>query len=66
MSESRLEIAQRMVAEAEADLAGQKLIIEALEKRGLPAVGARTLLQLLEKSLHEYRAALALLKMKEA
>ena len=64
-SENRLEIALRLVSEAEADVARQKLIIAELEKRGHPAVGAHALLRSLDKNLHEYREAAALLKMAE-
>jgi hypothetical protein len=61
-----LEIAKRQVTEAEADVARQKLIIAELEKRGHPAVGAHSLLRLLEKNLHENREVVAQLKMSEA
>ena len=65
MSENRLETAKQQVTDAEADVARQKVIIAELEKRGHPAVGAHSLLRLLEQGLREKREALARLKMSD-
>ena len=60
--ESRLEIAERQVRDAEEDVARQKRIVEDLVKAGHPAVGARTLLRLLQQTLDNYREALYLIR----
>ncbi len=60
--ESRLEIARRRVAVAEAEVLRQKLIVEDLQKSGHPAQGSIILLGLMQQSLETFRKSLALME----
>jgi hypothetical protein len=60
--ETKLDIAVRHLAEAEAAIARQKHLIEELERDGHPSQGSRILLGLLEESAHQARQALATFK----
>ena len=56
--ETRLDIAVRHVAEAEAAVIRQKQLIEELEEEGHPTRGSRILLRLLEDSSRNAQKAL--------
>jgi hypothetical protein len=56
--ESRLEIVERQVIEAEAGVARQRRIIGELRREGHPASGSQTLLRLLNEAFGNYRYAL--------
>ena len=53
MPESELATALRLYTEAQTDVLRQKRILDELQRDGHPALGARTLLQLLENTLAE-------------
>ena len=61
LSSPKLDIARQRVAEAEADIARQRQLIEKIEMAGRPSLGARTLLRLFEDVLEKNRAALDLI-----
>jgi len=53
-----LETIERLIRETEADICRQEVIIKELQQDGRPAVGAVTLLRLLESDLASYRKVL--------
>lgn len=62
--EAELQVAERLVGEAETDIDRQKRIVVELRRDGRTAVGATILLGLFERLLKEYRHARDALKAK--
>jgi hypothetical protein len=56
-----IETLKRLICEAEADIHRQEKVIAELQRDGHTAIGAATLLRLLENDLEGYRKALAAL-----
>lgn len=64
--ESKLDILNRHIAEAEAAIARQKRLIEELEREGHPTKGSHILLGLFEETLRQAQvAAVTITKLKQ-